>query len=230
MGSDDLFKKQKKKREARKSSDLKRKGASRKSMQKILIVCEGEKTEPLYFQEMISFYKLASVKSIVVTGDCGSSPKSVVEYAKQEDKKAISSGSPFDLIYCVFDKDAHTDYGTALEQTRQLGLKGRFHAITSIPCFEYWFLLHFTSSRRAFANTHASSSGEQMVKELRNYIPDYQKKKRGLFAVLHDKLEVAFDNSSKVRAAAEKDGTDDPSTLVDVLIKELIKVKSDFRG
>lgn len=42
MGTDDLFKKAREKREARKS-------LNKKILDNILILCEGEKTEPNYF-------------------------------------------------------------------------------------------------------------------------------------------------------------------------------------
>lgn len=46
MGSDDLFKK----RKVRKARDISRRIAKRSENKKILIVCEGQKTEPLYLQ------------------------------------------------------------------------------------------------------------------------------------------------------------------------------------
>ena len=46
MGSDDLFHK----RKAKQTRDLKRKKDKRAPYDKVLIVCEGGKTEPNYFQ------------------------------------------------------------------------------------------------------------------------------------------------------------------------------------
>ena len=54
MGSDNLFHR----RKAKKTSDLARRRAKRSAYQKILIVCEGEKTEPNYFNELIDYYEL----------------------------------------------------------------------------------------------------------------------------------------------------------------------------
>ena len=45
MGSEDLFHK----RKAKAADSLKRRKAKRSSYDKVLIVCEGEKTEPNYF-------------------------------------------------------------------------------------------------------------------------------------------------------------------------------------
>ena len=73
MGSEDLFHK----RKARKSTDNKRKKARRQPYDKVLIVCEGQKTEPVYFEEVRLIHKLDSA-NIEIDGTCGSSPMSVM--------------------------------------------------------------------------------------------------------------------------------------------------------
>ena len=52
MGCDDLFKK----RKAKKLKDHQRKVAIREPYDRVLIVCEGEKTEPSYFMELREYY------------------------------------------------------------------------------------------------------------------------------------------------------------------------------
>lgn len=47
MGTDDLFHK----RRAKKAKDLRRRKARRDPYDKVLIVCEGSKTEPYYFTD-----------------------------------------------------------------------------------------------------------------------------------------------------------------------------------
>lgn len=54
MGSDDLFKK----RKARKLRDISRKKRTRELYKRVLIVCEGQKTEPLYFNSLREEYRL----------------------------------------------------------------------------------------------------------------------------------------------------------------------------
>ena len=67
---------------------LVRRGPKREPYDKVLIVCEGKKTEPNYL-EMLS----ANVE--------------VVGFPVAIRKKR---GDPFDKVFCVFDKDQHTDY------------------------------------------------------------------------------------------------------------------------
>ena len=78
MGTDNLFHK----RKAKNSKELKRRASRRDPYKKILIVCEGEKTEPNYFEDIREYYRLNTV-NVEVRGDCGSDPMSVVNFAKQ---------------------------------------------------------------------------------------------------------------------------------------------------
>ncbi len=78
MGSDGIFHQ----RKAKQAKDLKRKQAKHAPYDKVLIVCEGEKTEPNYFRELRDFYRLNSA-NIAISGDCGSAPINIVERAKQ---------------------------------------------------------------------------------------------------------------------------------------------------
>jgi hypothetical protein len=82
MGTDNLFHK----RKAKQAKDLQRRQARRAAYDKVLIVCEGEQTEPNYFNELKDYYRLHSA-NVRVTGECGSDPMSVVGYARQNTAK-----------------------------------------------------------------------------------------------------------------------------------------------
>lgn len=223
MGSEDLFHR----RKAKTKSDLVRKNKNRQRMKKILIVCEGEKTEPEYFNDLIKFHRLTTA-SIKVTGDCGSSPTSVVNYAKELFKAESEKNEPYDCVYCVFDKDSHADYQAALSQLDSLHPKGIFVTINSVPCFEFWLLLHFTYSRKAFANTKRKSCGAQMLDELKKFFPNYEKRQTGVFTILNNKLPDALKNCERANKSAFDEGSDNPTSKIDFLVKELIKIRDDF--
>lgn len=72
MGSDDIFHK----RRAKSERELRRGAARRAVYEKVLIVCEGSKTEPLYFGEIKDAFEI-STANIRISGDCGSDPLSV---------------------------------------------------------------------------------------------------------------------------------------------------------
>ena len=220
MGSDDLYHR----RKARKAADLARKKASRAPYPKVLIVCEGEKTEPNYFSELKDHLELSST-NIVVTGECGSSPTSVVDYAIQLFRQEGNTGDPFDKVYCVFDKDTHTTYQQALDKITGEKLKGIIIATTSVPCFEYWLLLHFEYATAPSQGTGGKSSCGRLIDKLKKYMPTYQKGDESIFGQLLDNLPQAIAYAATSLRAAEKTGNDNPSTKIHKLIEYLQSIK-----
>jgi hypothetical protein len=61
--------------------DLQRKKATRGSYDRILIVTEGEKTEPHYFEDIKNSYKLHTANVEVVQSAYGTTPQQVVDFA-----------------------------------------------------------------------------------------------------------------------------------------------------
>ncbi|WP_241622850.1 RloB family protein [Rosenbergiella australiborealis] len=227
MGSDDLFKKRKK---IRNSSKLTRGGGKRSPLEKILIVCEGEKTEPNYFRALVQHLRLHTADVVDISGDCDSSPSSVVSFAIDEYHNSKRLRKDYSKVYCVIDKDSHPCYQRSLDVILRFEPKGIFHAITSIPCFEYWLYLHFQYSTKTFNNVEGSSSGEQMEKELKKFMPDYNKNDKSIFLQLVGQLDFAIQNSIRARQEALSSGNDNPSTKIDELVTELVEMKKRFVG
>ncbi|XOF35037.1 MAG: RloB family protein [Candidatus Electrothrix sp. YB6] len=116
--SDKLFHK----RKARSAADHKRRLAKRSPYDRVLIVCEGKKTEPDYFKALIDDLQLNTANIRIAENTAGSSPRNVVDLALHEykkDKKAgRESGEQYDRVYCVFDKDQHVTYLEAIDIVR----------------------------------------------------------------------------------------------------------------
>ena len=216
MGSDNLFHK----RKARKAEDLTRRKAKREPYAKVLIVCEGEKTEPFYFEGLISHYQLNSA-NIEVTGECGSVPINIVEHANQRYQQEDRAGDAFDKVYCVFDKDRHETYDAALENIARCSPPDTFVAINSVPCFEYWLILHFHYTTRPYENLPENSGANQLLGELLEVMPEYKKGHKDVFFQLFDSLEYAKANAKRALIEAHKCHTDNPSTCVQDLVEYL---------
>lgn len=222
MGSDDFFHK----RKAKAANRLKRRQANRASYDKVLIVCEGKKTEPNYFNELVYFYKINSA-NVEIDGTCGSSPKSVFEHAVSLYENEVVKGDPFDRVYCVIDRDSHESYNETIDKIYSKNPKSTFYATTSIPCFEYWLLLHFRYTTKPYASTSSSSIGENVLKDLLEVMPDYKKGSEGLFTLLYDQLEYAKNNAVRAQGYAKENNTDNPSTSVHELIVYLQNIKEN---
>jgi len=222
MGTDDLFHK----RKARKASDLARRKAHRAPYSKVLIVCEGEKTEPYYFKNLKDHYGLSSA-NVEICGDCGSAPNSIFNYAKQRYREERDAGDPFDRVYCVFDKDTHSTYQQTVENISNTTPKSTFFSITSVPCFEYWLLLHFNYTTKPYESLPNSSSGHQVLTELKGYIHDYSKGDNDTFLLLLEQLDFAKNNAGRALQAAKNNHTDNPSTRVHELVDFLQNIKNE---
>lgn len=211
MGSDDLFKK----RKARKLKE--RKISFRRSFDRVLIVCEGEQTEPLYFEEFKHEYDLSSANVFVTDASSGSDPVSIIKHAEKLYKESQKENNAFDRVFCVFDKDQHGNYDTAVRMLSKDDSK--FTAITSVPCFEYWFLLHFEYTTKSF---HSASA---VISYLKKHIPAYSKNNMRIFDTLNARLQIAIQNAEKADESAQKAGTDNPSTKVVDLVNYLLNLK-----
>lgn len=216
MGTDNLFHK----RKARRAKELERSQGRRAAYDKVLIVCEGEKTEPNYFCELKDHYRLNSA-NVQVTGECGSDPVSVAEYALRKYREARDAGDAYDRVFCVFDKDCHATYLQALDVIARARPKKVFFAITSVPCFEYWLLLHFVFTDQPFHTTGNTSICTQVIQELKKYCPDYENRLSSVFERLFGQLDFAKANARRGLKAAQVSHTDNPSTRAHELVEYL---------
>ena len=208
----------------RKARDLSRKTPKRETYKTILIVCEGEKTEKLYFEDLISTKKLSSVNVQVYSGR-GSDPESVVKTAIEEKDKQ-SQHLEFDEVYCVIDRDAHQTFDDA----KKLAKEHNINLIVSYPSFEYWYLCHFKYSRAPIVKTGGKSAGDNCVALLNKewnaiFSMNYNKAQEGVYRVLLPYIETAIENSKKALVEANEDDELNPSTEVHCLVAHLRKIK-----
>lgn len=73
---------------------------------RVLIVCEGEKTEPNYFR---SFNMMKNSSGLVYEINCdggGINTMQVVDKAIELKDKAERQGNPYDTVWSVFDRDS----------------------------------------------------------------------------------------------------------------------------
>ncbi len=219
MGSDDLHHK----RKSRQKRDLARRKSSRKSYDRVLVVCEGSKTEPNYLRELIDYLELSSA-NVEVDGSGGSSPISVVRYAKHLYRE--EKGDIYDRVFCVFDKDTRVGYAEAIRNSETSRPSGVFHAVPSVPCFEYWLLLHFVFKTKPYVVNGGASACADLLNDLRTYMPGYTKGDEGVFKELMNKTDQAITNSKRALDQAVASGTDNPTTRVHELVEYLQQLKN----
>jgi hypothetical protein len=217
-------------KQRQKARDLHRKAAKRQPFERVLIVCEGEKTEPLYLEEIRRTFRLSTAHVQVWPSVGGTEPIQVVDYAErlflEGDRAKAMDPRAFDRVIAVFDRDDHATYHQALAKVRALNLvhenddgeRVPFQAIVSVPCFELWLLLHFED---VMAPIHRN----KVYAALRTHLPGYNKGQGGHFAATRARLETA--TARAVARAAHTTAHDgrEPYTDMHTLVNLLMTLK-----
>lgn len=94
----------------RNRKELERKKARRSSYDRILIVCEGKKTEPQYFEEIRKYYKLNTANIKIMHSQHGTTPQQVINFARDELQQTLE----WEQVFCVFDRDDHPNFNKEL--------------------------------------------------------------------------------------------------------------------
>ncbi|NCB97459.1 MAG: RloB domain-containing protein [Bacteroidia bacterium] len=224
MGTDNLFHIRKAQRTA---ASLKRSKDKQRPYDRVLIVCEGEKTEPSYIQDVRDDLRLSSANIVVCGKECGSDPVSVVNYALEKFRK----DSDYNRIYCVMDRDCHVNFSAAIDkiQRARLGKNCKIFAATSTPCFEFWLLLHYIYTSRQYIATAKKSVCDLVIEDLKKLTPlkNYEKGNKKIYSITKEKISTAIMNAKRLQIHHKAAGTDSPDTLVHELLSYLMEIKTN---
>lgn len=134
----------------------------------VLIVCEGTKTEPNYFDAFAQKQQGIIVYDIEVKG-LGRGTKDVVEKAI-----ALKNKNNYDRVWAVFDKDEFPakDFNEAIA----LGDKNGIEVAWSNEAFELWYLYHFQNVTTGVPR----KDYEEKISAAVNASPKYKSKKKYL--------------------------------------------------
>ena len=215
------------------SNQLQRTKGKKKPRKYILIVVEGQETEYNYLNSLKDDLKLKTTEIKVLRAG-GGSPLDVVEKANrliiEQDKLYKKQGQPkYDEVICVFDQDNQIKkYDKALIEAE----KNNILAITSIPCFELWFLLHCCNTSSPFANCkEVCKKLESEFKKL-SFLKSkecYEKNNSDWYKILKPQLQNAIDNAEKLEKYQENNNENlNPSTKVHFLVK-MLQNQKDFQ-
>ncbi|UJP06030.1 MAG: RloB family protein [Nitrosomonas sp.] len=215
----------------RQKQQLERKQAQRAGYDRILIVSEGSKTEPNYFEEIRRLYRLHTANVVVRPSELGTAPIQVVEYAR----KLFENGDPhkniqpraFERVYAVFDRDDHDSYFDALQLAESLDRKIKndikqdidFKSIASVPSFELWLLLHFE-------DIQAPLDRRKVEKCLKKHIPDYFKGATNSFELTRQYLTIASSRAHQLASRFTAYDAPEPFTGIFDLVALLTTLRN----
>ncbi|MCM0589920.1 MAG: RloB family protein [Gloeotrichia echinulata DEX184] len=189
------------------SRQLNRRSASRKIAQKILIGCEGSKTEPIYFESIRNELRLPTLRIIVLRHQSKTDPRSIIErlIEERQEMKDNQAWTSKDEAWAVFDGDEHIekslanwDSAIARAKSQKINL-----AITN-PCFELWYLIHFRDHL-------AQITREQLLNSLEKHIPNYDKSMCLYPKTLKPLTEEAIRRANKIAQQIERNELDEHS-------------------
>lgn len=197
-----------------------------------LIVCEGEKTEPNYFNEIKNLINAqyphrVEIKQIEIDirGE-GINTLSLLERAKRYIDELRGQVTQ---VWLVYDKDDFPPdrFDTTQYEAERRSQDGEvsFNVAWSNQCIEYWFLLHFEYLQ-------ADIQRDEYIRKLDKYFKDlgvggYRKNRRDIFSILsrHGNLELAirWAKKSMDEHVGKTPSQSAPATRVHELVGELLR-------
>lgn len=207
------------KREAKAAK--KRKENIRSKIVRFLIVCEGARTEPNYFQALVK-YLYSEVRDEEIVGEGRSTCALVKRTIQVKEELERKRQLLFDRIWVVFDKDDFNDFNEAIKLTETYS----FNCAWSNEAFELWYFLHFQY-------LDVGISRHDYIVKLQNEIRkhpgyenyEYKKNDASAYKILNiiGNENFAKQCASRLRSFFEGDDYKEhkPCTTVDLLVNEL---------
>lgn len=188
------------------ASSFRRRVNIREKRKRFLIVCEGKRTEPYYFNAFPTNKEVVSVK---IEGT-GYNTVSLITKALD-----LKTGGDYDEVWCVFDKDSFAPQ--QVNQAIELAEANDIQVAYTNEAFELWYLLHFH-----FYNTGITRADYcQKLSALLG--STYEKNRPDMYEILKDKLDEAISNACRLLDLYQprRAAYDNPSTTVHLLVERL---------
>lgn len=178
----------------------------------ILFAAEGHNaTETLYLRDLIK-----NINGVVLRKAHGNEtdPVGMVE-------NLIASMEAFgfdpeygDLAFCFVDFDCDKGKEPQIKEALELATSNNIHLIISNPCFELWYICHFTSSPKNYLKS------KDLLDDVPTYIKGYNKSMEAIYPQIKDETIAAIKNAEQLEKRAIEKGyvphTADFSPITDV--------------
>ncbi|MDO4439304.1 MAG: RloB family protein [Eubacteriales bacterium] len=194
------------------------------------IFCEGQQTEPSYFQgfkNCIEENPIYRDMVLIEIEPCQAETLRVIGMAEKYIKKnKIDKGQ----IWCVYDKDSFPakDFNGVEKRAELLNQENpnlQYNTAWSNECIEFWFLLHFAYyTSNNYRTEYISFLNDKFIKL---GIGKYQKNMKDIFTILQNngnpKLAIRYAKRIIKDGQGELPSNIAPGTKVYELVEELVK-------
>lgn len=210
--------------------EQKRKKNIRKKRKYYLIVCEGEATEPNYFEGLKQDLPKGVLMSyqIDIEGTGRNTESLLKEALRLKEEYLKNKSRPVDRLWVVFDRDSFTpqNFNTAIIRCDNLDIGCAW----SNEAFDLWYLLHFQYYENAMSRRNFKGLIEGSLKPLLGNNFRYEKNSEQMYDLLkeHGSQEDAIRNAKRLaeRYSERKNYSNhNPCTMVWKLVEELMELK-----
>ena len=203
-----------------------------------LIVCEGTKTEPAYFQSIIQLLPREMVEKIEVKPGGGTPDyllKQAQAYIACRNQQRLPS---FYFVWLVFDRDDFKHFTETINQVaelnkhreaNQLSFPKHWDCAWSNEAFELWYILHF--QEQLGGSLSRKDYQDILEKAIQTYTGDrdyrYQKNDPDMFKRLYPLTSAAIERAERgFQKQCQLHGSDwalmNPATRVFKLVRDLL--------
>lgn len=199
-----------------------------------LIVCEGEATEPNYFEGLKQDLPkgVLTAYQIDIEGTGRNTQSLVDEALRLKTAYEKNTTRPVDKLWVVFDRDSFVanDFNNAIvrcaQNTPVIG------CAWSNEAFELWYLLHFHYYNNAISRKDYQDLIEENLRPFLGEEYRYQKNSIEMYALLKEygSIEDAIRNAKNLErnfAGRQDYANHNPCTMVYKLVEELLKLKEE---
>lgn len=193
-----------------------------------LIVTEGVKTEPNYFESIRRTLPNYALELIVIKG-AGANTLQVVEKAQE---LRDESSSTFEHVWAVFDRDSFPakNFNTAIQQAKSWGIETAW----TNEAFELWYLLHFQFVQNGMSREQYRPFLERELTQRMGQPFTYQKNRADMYDLLQqygdEKRAIEWAKQLESHFESETDyANQNPCTKVHLLIDALNLLRNTLK-
>lgn len=200
----------------------KRDAPPRPRKRRLLIQCEGQKTEPNYLDELCRACGVRQRMEVQVKRGKGQNAVVTVEAAIAERSRGLLGGRRYDAVWCVLDVE-HAAHRAKLDEATALARGHDIRLFLSNPSFEVWLIAHFERVTRDFADGRAAEAYLN-AHWRKHFNGDYEKGDPKLYEKLAARVNAALDNAQWILETFHADAPcrdSNASTEVYQLVQQL---------
>ena len=212
--------------------EQKRKKNIRNKRKYYLIVCEGEATEPNYFEGLKQDLPKGVLTSyqIDIEGKGMNTQSLLNEALRLKSEYEKNQGRIIDRLWVVFDRDSFSanNFNNAIQRCKEN--KPEIGCAWSNEAFELWYLLHFQYYENAMSRKDFKGLLENNLKPVLGEDFRYEKNSEQMYDLLkeHGSQEDAIRNGKRLAelyGERQDYANHNPSTMVWMLVEELMELK-----